>query len=224
MAFSQEELGYMEKEVIRLNEFNNEEFGWNISHGADAQAQSSILKHSAKLRGRHHNHGWKISAANKGRKKPEGFGAKIRAARVGKSFPQRNPALWKQRLSEVNRGEANPASKLIEQNVLEIRSLVGSVSHKDIGKRFGISPANVSSVATGRVWGFLPNTITPGTVRFNPDTSGARNGNGKLTEREVLEIRAMSNAGSPRAEIARKYNTTPQNIRRIVLRLTWTHI
>jgi len=44
-----------------------------------------------------------------------------------------------------------------------------------------------------------------------------------LTEKDILEIRELSN-NCTKADLARKYNVTHSNIRRILKRTTWSHI
>jgi hypothetical protein len=49
-------------------------------------------------------------------------------------------------------GEANPASRLTEDDVREIVRLGSSLYHKTIADRFGISRQNVGDILTGRRW------------------------------------------------------------------------
>lgn len=52
----------------------------------------------------------------------------------------------------MQRGADRWNSKLTEKDILEIRSLYGSMSREEIGKRFGITKSHVWSVATNKVW------------------------------------------------------------------------
>jgi len=57
-----------------------------------------------------------------------------------------------------------------------------------------------------------------------PHYRGEENSKAKLYERDVMEIRELIARGFVQAEIARRFNVTPQNIRSIRLRITWRHI
>ena len=47
------------------------------------------------------------------------------------------------------RGEKNPAHKLTDQQVAEIRGLRGSMTQKAIAKRFGVRQSQISRIQTG---------------------------------------------------------------------------
>lgn len=53
---------------------------------------------------------------------------------------------------------------------------------------------------------------------------GTKHWNVRLTEPEVLAIRALSAEGTSSADLARRFNCTHENIRRIVTRRTWRHL
>lgn len=55
-----------------------------------------------------------------------------------------------------------------------------------------------------------------------PLIQGERHGNARLTEAQVLEIRAV--AGVAKAELGRRYGVSPQMIALILTRRRWTHI
>jgi len=55
----------------------------------------------------------------------------------------------------VARGERNGQSKLTKADVLEIRSLRGSVSQEKLAARFGVSPALISNIHRGQKWAWL---------------------------------------------------------------------
>ncbi len=86
-----------------------------------------------------------------------------------------------------------------------------------------------------------PDHLEPGTlkqnqqdrIRNNTNPIGTRNGRAKLTEKEVLEIRALHNPGYRYNKVGRtgncellskKYNVTSSLISQIVLRKAWSHI
>jgi len=52
-------------------------------------------------------------------------------------------------------GEEHGMSKLTEDNVHEIRKLLGTMTHKEIAERFNVSRPTISSIARGDTWGWL---------------------------------------------------------------------
>lgn len=54
-----------------------------------------------------------------------------------------------------NRGTRQWLSKLTEQDVIEIRSLVGAHSKTEIARRFGVSRSTIRSILNGQSWNWL---------------------------------------------------------------------
>lgn len=54
-----------------------------------------------------------------------------------------------------NRGQKSPNSKLSEAQVLEIRALAGTVSHRQIGRLYGITHYHVACIIRRECWGWL---------------------------------------------------------------------
>lgn len=54
-----------------------------------------------------------------------------------------------------NRGEQSPKSKLNVRQVLEIRALAGTVSHRKIAKLYGITHYHVACIIRREYWGWL---------------------------------------------------------------------
>ena len=52
----------------------------------------------------------------------------------------------------ILRGEVHPSSKLTENEVREIRSLLGTLSHTKLAKRFGVFHTTISAIAKRRSW------------------------------------------------------------------------
>lgn len=61
-------------------------------------------------------------------------------------------------------------------------------------------------------------------VDRNRQTIGERNPMAKLTEKDVIEIRALSSQGNSNASIARMLSMHPTNVGCIINRKTWTHV
>lgn len=52
----------------------------------------------------------------------------------------------------VIRGEQNHGSKLTEDDVLEIRSLIGTIPQSQIAKRFGVSESSITMIKQRKHW------------------------------------------------------------------------
>ena len=53
-------------------------------------------------------------------------------------------------------GTRNPATKLTPDQVAQIRSLDGSISHDQIAKRFGVSQSTISRIIKDKLWSYAP--------------------------------------------------------------------
>lgn len=49
-------------------------------------------------------------------------------------------------------GESNPAAVLTVENVVEIRRLLGTITKREIGRRFGVAETTVGRIARGETW------------------------------------------------------------------------
>ena len=54
------------------------------------------------------------------------------------------------------RGEETAQHKLTDEEVLEIRSLWGSVRKRDLAERYGVHEGTLYKAATGKTWKHLP--------------------------------------------------------------------
>ena len=59
---------------------------------------------------------------------------------------------------------------------------------------------------------------------YRPNTCGARNGNTTLTERDVLAIREMHQAGQRQFRIAQLFSVSPSTVSNIIKRETWKDV
>lgn len=55
----------------------------------------------------------------------------------------------------VLRGENNPPAKLTNDQVVEIVSLRGTLSHSKLGKRFGVGTSTIGQIMNGARWSWL---------------------------------------------------------------------
>jgi hypothetical protein len=58
----------------------------------------------------------------------------------------------KQGRCNIPKGEKCTSSKLSEKQVEEIKSYKGNLSQKELGKLYGVSQANISSIVTNKSW------------------------------------------------------------------------
>ena len=89
-------------------------------------------------------------------------------------------------------------AKLTDEDVRKIRELAASgLCDKDIAAKFGITSFTVSSIRRGETWTWLIGNeppIAPGTIgSMQGKHDGPRLGNRKLTDQQVLDIRAATN-------------------------------
>ena len=57
-----------------------------------------------------------------------------------------------------------------------------------------------------------------------PDNSGEKNNHSKMTETQIIEIRAKYSEGATQSELAKEFGVSQANISDIVCRRTWTKI
>lgn len=124
------------------------------------------------------------------------------------------------------RGVHNGNSRLTEDQVRAIRALLGKMSQRQIAKLFGVSQFAISTIARGLTWAHIPQN--PEAVRIEspfPVLRGERNPKTKLTETQVLEIRALwAERKLSEKEIGQKFGVSMSAINNIVRRKNWTHI
>jgi hypothetical protein len=113
-------------------------------------------------------------------------------------------------------GEEHHASKLTDQAVQIIRSSRRQKTSKSLALRFGVTESLISAVQTGKVWRHVrPDLIVAG------NTKGASNGNSRLSESDVRDIRASTETI---AVTALRFRVSATTIKAIRLRRTWKHI
>ncbi|MCG7348897.1 NUMOD3 domain-containing DNA-binding protein [Sphingomonas sp. ACRSK] len=88
-----------------------------------------------------------IAAANTGVVFSDERRARISKAKRGQKYPPRSQ-VHERKLSECKLGENNPACKLTDEQVAEVRALLseGKLSQRVIATRFGVSQSAISSI------------------------------------------------------------------------------
>jgi hypothetical protein len=55
----------------------------------------------------------------------------------------------------MTRGSQRPYARLTEEDVLQVRRLLPTHSHREIADMFGVGKSTIGSIATGDTWGWL---------------------------------------------------------------------
>jgi DNA-binding transcriptional regulator YiaG len=118
-------------------------------------------------------------------------------------------------------GVLNGEAKLTEADVVAIRASAGAISQSELGKRYNVSQGLVAMIIARKAWRHIPAAENDRSSVRVPHV-GALNGKAKLTEADVVAIRALT--GVPQREIARRYGVGSTAIVKIIGRKTWRHI
>lgn len=114
-------------------------------------------------------------------------------------------------LNKALDGEGNPASKLTNKQVLEIREAyaIGGITQAQIAAKYGVSPVAISQIVRGS----SRKTVGGETADYTSRGHRPR----KLTNSQVLEIReACAIGGIAQTQIAAKYGVSGATISKIV--------
>lgn len=125
--------------------------------------------------------------------------------------------------SPDKKGEKGSKAKLSNDQVLEIRSgKFSSWRVCDIAEHFGISPTNTSSILNCKTWKHLDSSEDAPSQ--NRQARGERQGNSKLTDAQILEIRSGKFAGWTDTAIAKHFGISLSSVNRILRRKSWKHL
>ena len=118
-------------------------------------------------------------------------------------------------LGTIHRGEASGASVMSEEQVREI--LASTDTHKSLAIRFGVAPATIKAIRDGTTW----KHVGPSRAPYGGRRRGAQHRGAKLTETDVLAIRASQETNS---ELARRFGVDGATIAAARWGETWTHL
>jgi hypothetical protein len=111
------------------------------------------------------------------------------------------------------RGERQGLSKLTADQVVEIRRLrMERWSITRLAKKFSVDPSLVARIVTGQIWVHVDGPVAP---------PGKMT---KVTEADVIAIRASHAAGESGIALAARYGISPSMVSLIVKRKTWAHV
>lgn len=124
------------------------------------------------------------------------------------------------------RGERQGLAKLTELEVRQIRGLlVNGLPQREIADEFSVSEGTISDIGHWRTWTHIPNDYPGWTYREGADTTqGEHNGNARLSEREVREIRSLLKQGVPQRGIADEFGVSQSIVSKINRGTAWTHV
>jgi hypothetical protein len=124
-------------------------------------------------------------------------------------------------------GELAAGVKLTEGDVHQIRALKNRVPCKQIAAMFGIGYQTVNDIHNRHMWAHLPmlpaEKHAPTSLQVDCTPRGSANGTSKLTEAQVLEIRAIGRQLTGRT-LAHRYGVEPSVISNILKGKTWRHL
>jgi len=143
--------------------------------------------------------------------------------------PVRTP---EERYARAARGERQGSAKLSQRAVTWIRLLYaqGNMSQRELGKSFGVNPATICRIVTGKKWRHvtLPPALSPeerSAFAFRRQLRGERVASAKLRPAQVIEIRRRYDSShSTLADLAGQYGLGQTTVYKIVKRKTWAHL
>lgn len=122
----------------------------------------------------------------------------------------------------VNKGSRNGQSKLTEESVREIKSLLNSGSTTEqLADKFGVSGATINRVASNAIWSHVDLPPCEARSRY---CRGDSSPNSKLSEQQVLEILERLKAGERYLDIAAVYGISGGLVGHIAKGRAWSHV
>lgn len=122
------------------------------------------------------------------------------------------------------RGVRNNNSKLTEATVLEIRKeFAAGKSLNQVSRERGLNLKSVQSLRRGLSWKHVGGPIFP--EKMTPQMfAGSKNGRAKLTEEQVLQIKAAYLSGETPTKLAKRFEISRRSVANIVSGRSWKHV
>lgn len=121
------------------------------------------------------------------------------------------------------RGERNFNSKIQERDIPRIYQMWNSGSDfPDIAKAFDVSISQLSLLFNRKIWKYV--TRPKLHRKLKTGRIGEAHGRARLTEHDVIRIRAAHKRGVSYAALARHFGVTSTTIRDAALGKTWSHV
>lgn len=114
-------------------------------------------------------------------------------------------------------GERAYQAKLTDADVVAIRNAADAGErHADIAKRYGTGRSHISQIAGGTTWTHIPKKARTRGEKVFPSS--------KLSESQVLEIRAARSLGQTQREIAERFGISRSAVGLIVTGKQWAYL
>jgi len=123
-------------------------------------------------------------------------------------------------------GEEHPNSKLIEKDILKIRSMYseGTNSMSELGVIFKVQTSTIGNIIQGKAWAHVEEGIsTDNTTKIA--NKGSKHPNTKLTDKDIISIREIYAEGLAKtSDLVALYNIQKAAIGKILDGKTWAHL
>lgn len=137
-------------------------------------------------------------------------------------------------LQPSRKGESNGRAKLTRTQVREIRKRYSKgEASKDLADEFRVTKTQLLAIIDHEVWTSAGGSKAPRSKHRNRSKTasiptGSANGNSKLTEAEVIEIRRLRGLPKPKRldqkTVAKRFGITRSLVSMIETRRVWSHI
>ena len=132
--------------------------------------------------------------------------------------------MMKKERGSLRRGRHHPCAKLTETEVREIFNLSGTLSQRELAKKFKVTQGLITNILNHGSWKSVTSSmISLSSVRLKANQRGIMNSKAKLTEENVRYIFNMKKLVS-KHELAKQFDVTEVTIRKIWSQHTWKHI
>lgn len=142
----------------------------------------------------------------------------VNPAHLRYGTPQQNTADMLEAGRFWGRGEENHGAKLTVEQVKAIR--LDTRHPLDIAATYGVDRGTIQNIQTGRTWKSVKSPFAQRPVWLS-GAEGRHNGRAKLTDADVLAIRADPR---PYPVVAAEYGLNRESIGFIKRRVTWKHL
>jgi hypothetical protein len=122
-------------------------------------------------------------------------------------------------------GEANPASKLTDNDVTKIiKRLVNGEPARRIARDYPVSSVVVDLIRQNRAWKHIPRPVSRYLRESKGRTHGEDSSSAKLSAADVVKMRIQHSQGRSLKALTKTFNTTKSQAWRIVTGKSWKHI
>lgn len=126
------------------------------------------------------------------------------------------------------KGENNTSSILTDEEVLAIyRARLTDVSASSLAERHGVDKSSVYDIWSGKRWRHITGAALDNRdwCQINRhDRSGDKNGNARVSAKQVCDIRQRRRQGESSEILAKEYGISKKSINDIIARRTWKNV